>query len=437
MALYPSASGLVANSNWGKNDEAVKLRAETNNPVETSVCGGCQGPSRAFPGRSIIIFQSGSWLGPQHHGTVETTKMNSIFFFVLACLCGSGGQCHSFNQVKRRFGIACVNELSSFPSTAIVQPTCLVSNYSMLARGGDNSDVYDEGYDGKFSHLIASFESELFEIRREAEMEAEVEMKKILGLVEQTDTRHDGEDMRDEFEKIPRNEEIKNSEMNEIVHDRNNQHQAQPSGTVVGVDENISIDRKRVEDREGVIDERELETEHSENMENVFVSVQDEKTINDPDEKKHDQENTVEIHEREQHDVDDEEILQYPTQLGTKASSSMDREVNTNRVGSRCKRKSKKRHKPKSKKTRATSMKQHMIILDDTESSNLDETNNDDVYGLSSLSITKQEDMHTLKRGLRYYVQTDLVRTLILFIATIALSIWMQHVQRVMEAEKI
>ncbi|KAL7518114.1 hypothetical protein ACHAWX_002970 [Stephanocyclus meneghinianus] len=307
----------------------------------------------------------------------------------------------------------------------------------MLARGGDISDVYDEGYDGEFSHLIASFESELFEIRREAEMEAEVEMKKILGLVEQTETRHDGEDMQDEFEKIPRNEEIKNSEMNEIVHDRNNQHQAQPSGTVVGVDENMSIDRKRVEDREGVIDERELENEHSENMENVFVSVQDEKTINDPDEKKHDQENTVEIHERQQHDVDDEEILQHPTQLGTKASSSMDREVNANRVGSRCKRKSKKRHKPKSKKTRAKSMKQHLIILDDTESSNLDETNNDDVYGLSSLSITKQEDMHTLKRGLRYYVQTDLVRTLILFIATIALSIWMQHVQRVMEAEKI
>ncbi|KAL7489484.1 hypothetical protein ACHAW6_015150 [Cyclotella cf. meneghiniana] len=356
--------------------------------------------------------------------------MNSILFFVLACLCGSGGQCHSFNQVKRRFGIACVNELSSFPSTAIVQPTCLVSNYSMLARGGDISDVYDEGYDGEFSHLIASFESELFEIRREAEMEAEVEMKKILGLVEQTDTRHDGENMRDESEKFPRNEEIINSEMNEIVHDRNYHHQAQPSGTVVGLDENISIDRKRFEDREGVMDERELETEQGE-------AVQDEKTINDPDEKKRDQENTVEIHERQEHDVDDEEILQYPIQLGTKASSSMDREVNANRVGSRCKRKSKKRHKPKRKKTRAKSMKQHMIILDDTESSNLDETHNDDVYGLSSLSITKQEDMHTLKRGLRYYVRTDLVRTLILFIATIALSIWMQHVQRVMEAEEI
>jgi hypothetical protein len=94
------------------------------------------------------------------------------------------------------------------------------------------------------------------------------------------------------------------------------------------------------------------------------------------------------------------------------------------------KSKSKKKTSPKVKKVRE-------IMLDDDELDLTDELDYSNSYGLSSVSITKQKEIQKSKTGLRYYLQTDLVRATVLFIATIVISVWLQRVQRQMEAQGI
>ncbi|KAL3792510.1 hypothetical protein HJC23_008432 [Cyclotella cryptica] len=371
--------------------------------------------------------------------------MKSISVFVLACLRGSGGQCTSYNQINRRFGLTShtsVKKFSSFPSFAIAQPACSISNYSTLARGGDISDAYDEGYEDEFSHLIASFESELFEIRREAEMETEVEMKKILGLVDKTPTRDDVEDMKaePEDEQITQNEGMENSDDgNESDGTRTHSDPVQTSttGPVIEVNENMPVDNEQFDDGEELTDENAGGNEQNKDVENVTVTLQDERTTDYSHEKQHDDISTVELHQRQQHSVVCEEILQHPVKSDRRSTNSVDIEVNINGINSRSKRKSKRSQKTKRKKTGVKSMKQRKIIPDSSQLSYRDQTNKSHGYGLSPLSITPQKDIRAIKRGFRYYLQTDLVRTLILFLATIALSILMQRARREMEAKGI
>jgi hypothetical protein len=414
----------------------------------------------------------------------------SIFIFIVACFCASGGQCHSFKQVKRRFDQPHVNRLtrpfSPSRSFAKVQ-TFGPSQFYFSTRGGDISDDYDEADDGTsaFSQFIASFESELSDIRREAEMEAEIEMQRLFGLVDESQMGGDNEEMGEDVED---QQQLNIKYYNERS---DGELQSVPVEEVSDADDNISTKYEQIEVAEEVVQN---ESELSENEHDVSDSVGNEEDIDDLDDEEEQEfaaiasqtdeqlgeqqeHNTIDSDETQQ-DVasgeaeqnneaeeaenidsldEEQEVVTLPIDEAstsdidenqqhtdiisssiTEPIGSSDLESNIDEMEVVPEKKLKKQRKSKSKKKTSPKVKKvREIMLDDDELDLTDELDYSNSYGLSSVSITKQKEIQKSKTGLRYYLQTDLVRATVLFIATIVISVWLQRVQRQMEAQGI
>ena len=96
----------------------------------------------------------------------------------------------------------------------------------------------------------------------------------------------------------------------------------------------------------------------------------------------------------------------------------------------------KKQSKSKSKKKKAAKSIKKRIDRD-TITPAEDEVMHSSGHGLSTITLTDEIDNRTSMKGLQFYLQSDLVRAVFLFIATVAVSIWLQRVQRQMEAQGI
>jgi len=111
-------------------------------------------------------------------------------------------QCHAFKPLSQRSTLSLSgNLLRSRSYYSWHRSTSLPSSLYSI-RGGSSEqeidDEYDEDDTSYYEDFIASFESELAEIRREAELEAENEMKKLLGLVDNDEAVEDNDEEEEE-----------------------------------------------------------------------------------------------------------------------------------------------------------------------------------------------------------------------------------------------
>lgn len=331
-------------------------------------------------------------------------------------------RCHSFKQVKRRF------KPRSFVSRHHITP---LRKYYISARGGDISDDYGTD-DNTFSHFIESFESELSEIRREAEIEAELEMQKLLGLVDRSSIRD--EDVTEK--EIYVDEE--QSKLHEAVHDESEEGNIEIGGLDAQATDEME-NREEIIDEYG-IDDRENESDLSGNEQDASESVLpiDEEETYDLDEGSN-EDVTVSMAEENVISLDEEHHLRTGKDISqdiaeTDPPQSVDTNLDVSDVDTVTKVKLKKQKKSKSKKTRASKAKTSKI---NNESLTGEHDEHAHSHGLSNVSVTKQKDVETTKSGLQFYLQSDLVRAVLLFIATIAVSIWLQRLQKQMEAAGI
>lgn len=329
-------------------------------------------------------------------------------------------RCHSFKQVKRRF---------SPQSYVIGRSVGPFSNYHFTARGGDISgDNYEES-DGTFSQFIDSFEEELSEIRREAEIEAEIEMQKLLGLVDRSQKVYEDE-VADEIVSEPDYEEVVYNEEDESIDD-------EQSTDVLDSKIEETIEQNEVlgvvED-ESSFDESELSGNELDTISEPVL--QDEEDTYDLDEQPIQQGEREIIATDEEEETAISEDISHEVAVESNSAALVDMTASDdNEIESMPKAKAKKQQKSKSRKGRASKGKKKRKVLMHEELE--DQANYDDTYGVSSVSITEKKSIESTSKGLRYYLQTDLVRAVVLFIATVAVSIWLQRLQRQMEAQGI
>jgi hypothetical protein len=339
------------------------------------------------------------------------------------------GRCNSFKQTKRRFG-----------------PRRLVSgrsvgpfiNYYFTARGGDISDELE----GTFSQFIDSFESELSEIRREAEIEAEMEMQKLLGLVDKSRKVRVEDEMDDGFvegQQVTREEEI------ERFHENEDESEVEDAHFSDVQDSTIDETEEQFDEIEDSAIEREDERELSVNNEqDSSVLPQNEEDIYDLDEQSEqetlsqDGDDTTDLVDKEELQLAVSEEISQDIMLetdDTEPTLSVDIVSDDNEMEVVPEIKPERLHKSKSKKTRASKSKKKRKVQDDIQVVDQGELYYGD-KGLSTISTTVDKEQRTPK-GLQYYLHSDLVRAVVLFVATVAVSIWLQRLQRQMEAQGI
>jgi hypothetical protein len=296
-------------------------------------------------------------------------------------------------------------------------------NFHFTARGGDISSVHEE-FDGTFSQFIESFESELSEIRREAEIEAEIEMQKLLGLVDRSGKLYD-----DSMEETPdENEEMDLYDVLEEADDAVQNADDRKDSTTDEIDQQY--------ESLGVIDESELSVNEQDTSESI---LQVEESMSE----------SLQHFEEDTYDLDEDDVMpvsvpavdeidetgELEVQLSVDDDTTVELDTTTgisvDLIESVPKIKPKKKHTSKSKKKIATKSRK------ETESSIelMDHSNFDVASTTSSVIITEEKPIQS--RGLRFYMQTDLVRSVFLFIATVVITIWLQRLQKQMEAQGI
>jgi len=121
-------------------------------------------------------------------GLPNPLERDMLFVFLLLASIGIQ-KCHSFKQIRRKF-------------TPQISKYCQLRNSAVKPllfsiRGGDDHEGEDfDDYDESAQRFIASFEAQLVEIRRDAEQDAENEIRKLRELmgkedVDEDDTDHD------------------------------------------------------------------------------------------------------------------------------------------------------------------------------------------------------------------------------------------------------
>lgn len=327
-------------------------------------------------------------------------------------------------------------------------------------RGGGTTTDTDEEYDDTMFDVIASFESELAEIRREAEIEAENEMEKlreVIGPQRQYNREEDEEDIDWYVEEEAGDEGVWQDgeegeypeEESEMLDDEGRSEWVQrderggesdvdlqpvqeDEETIYMKDDNVQIqeeDERTIYEPREDIDQLEGESELSENEVGVPLPLKDGGEF-DGEDVAQDVAITELINEPGEEEVVisiEESVVSVETDDG-----EIEEEAESVAIVERLKKtQPQKERKAKSIKTKSKK-KARKIIHDDGEM--------DDIHGYGSTSVSmiqEKEVQSPPQTGLRYYLQTDLVRALVLFIATVVLSLWMQRLQRQMEAEGI
>ena len=376
-------------------------------------------------------------------------------------------QCHAFRRISTRstLPISTINKSGLHSTRHLNKPRYQYINFYSIRGGSDNDydnneeDQYD--YDDEFTlDFIASFESELAEIRREAEREAENEMLKLRGLIERRGVEEDV-DVEDDDAELNNNvdavESKENDQASSLVEEEEELKNAIPEE-----EESDTISNEEI----NVIDPTETESEEvlpSNESEEVLPSNESEETI--------DLDNDVEEEETETIMVEDDDYLQYqeiteelPDEsvvIGDYSDEESDMEATPNsvelvdetvpivvdetivivdeteedddtvidaksKVSKKKKKKASKQGKKKKKKTRTNV----------SEESKLSE-HGEQVVDFGDSVMLSKEVAEPRQSGIMFYLRSDLGRALCLFIATIALAILTTRMQRQMEAEGI
>lgn len=372
-------------------------------------------------------------------------------------------QCHAFRRIARRstlpISTITKSDLHSIRRHHLNQPRYQYINFYSIRGGSDNDyenveDQYDYDDDELTLDFIASFESELAEIRREAEREAENEMLKLRGLIER---RGEEEDVAEEEENITDIED--NNNIDDVESNENDQ------ASSIVEEEEEELDNEIPEEEEpdtisneetNVIDQTETESEE------VLPSNESEETI--------DLDSDVEEQTAETIMVEDDDYLQYQEITGELPDESVviddysgeESDVETtpssaevvdettptvdetivivdetagdddtvidakSKVSKKKKKKTSKQDKKKKKKTR----------INVSEESELSE-HGEQVIDLGDSVMLSKEVAKPRQSGIMFYLRSDLGRALCLFIATIVIAILTTRMQRQMEAEGI
>jgi hypothetical protein len=261
-----------------------------------------------------------------------------------------------------------------------------------IRGGGDDDDESEFDDNAAYLEFITSFESELAEIRREAEMEANYEMEKLRGLFQHEDevkagnfrvaTYDDNESTTEPVDqsKIESKENL--SEYCEVIY--------QP---VIESDSEVGTDDKKLNDVGIVLDDM------ISKISDLAPESDDARTATS--------------------EVSDTSIVHYTTIMSTNSNSKGGLKPKT------WKRKAKASKKGKNDKKR-------IIFYEDTESSGV----GDHVSFSDSVTLTRMEidDVALSKQsGILAFIRSDLGRALGLFIATVLLAIITTRLQREME----
>ena len=316
--------------------------------------------------------------------------------------------CH-FLHNQRRAGT------SSLSSQTICNPrrrhlSVLPVAFLSSIRGG--SDRGDEN-DDDFSDFVTSFESELVEIRREAELEAEAELEQLRTMLV-------GEKVYEESDKGSDNGEDAYDDRNADEGDSKNCTDEEDAN---GTDDQNSRDEQSVEeetqDASDVVDRISTTLEvldkpggdghmsESERTDEEFVGGEEYREVQSDDERVEDMNESVEENVTIINDSSDD------TKQGKSKHS---------------KAKKSKRNKPtsKSKKPSRNLLDYNIEPLNEVEI---------DIDESAVLTQTIEKVVESRSRGIRSYLKSDLIRALAIFIATVIISLWMQRLQRQLEAQ--
>ncbi|KAK1744666.1 hypothetical protein QTG54_003957 [Skeletonema marinoi] len=312
-------------------------------------------------------------------------------------------------------------------------------------RGGSSDEREDKNTnnleDDNFSvDFVSSFESELMEIRQEAELEAEAELEKLrlmlgeeedddeeesdLGSseVEDDDTRADGNEEEDDNTIEP--------EEGNITDDEQNDGDEESSVVVVeeAVEEEEAKDVSDVEESAGEEEETKDVSDEEERISHTAINEEDQ--LGDKDEGIAGSEIAEEeIGDIKENVVEDEAVGEADDSSAKEDTVSATDDSDSKKQG---KTKRSKAKKSKSSKPTSKSKKSSRQLLDDIGSLSEGELGTGDSVVLTR---TVEIEVESRPRGISSFLKSDLVRALSLLIATIIVSVMMQRVQRQMEAQ--
>jgi len=348
-------------------------------------------------------------------------------FILISFAASIGMQCNAFKEVKRRsalanpyhrHGVKYVNSARSF----------------IPIRGGSSENYDDDEHDETTFNFIASFESELAEIRRGAEMEAENEMKMLRGLIEQK-----GVTKEEDEEEYDKNIDGSNE---------NNNLNAALDIVNAELTDDGSIEQETLQELPGereIMDQVESESDKESNYDVAVETVKIDAVDDDTNEE------TVEVDDEDDLQQSESDLPDDPDELSDNSVES-DSEVKDARgdisahdstidssENADCevieKAKSSKKKKRKSSKKGKKKGKKRKHLSE--ESGLWDEGEDIDLGGSVTVSCDQNELTQPRESGILFYLRSDLGRALGLFVATIALAILTQRMQSQMEAEGI
>lgn len=367
-----------------------------------------------------------------------------ILAYVVASV---GVQCDAFKQVKR---ISTLPIPSHRRGLRYYNP---VSSSLFSIRGGSDSDGYDEDELGDDTYdFISSFESDLAEIRREAEIEAENEIQKLRGLIERRGKEQPSENDIDGSKEDDKLE-------NEIVDDNNNEptddellvQDAEEKLEALSDDEvTTGVIQAEVGNGEELPDDATDDIEQSETeivgnddgKEEETVSVEDDEDL------QHDESEELPVEPNEISDdaaeSDSETIDSDAAHVSSidESTIDLDEAADDDDVIPEIKpKKASKKKKKSSKKGKKNKKKVKNRIKVPEESSELSDDGSQeiDIMGEESVMLTRTTHDDELTEvpltGIWSYLRSDLGRALGLFIATMLLALITQRMQRQMEAD--
>mmetsp|Transcript_27337 Transcript_27337/g.58514 ORF Transcript_27337/g.58514 Transcript_27337/m.58514 type:complete len:373 (-) Transcript_27337:50-1168(-) len=353
-------------------------------------------------------------------------------------------QCHAFKEVKRRSALAIGNPCHHHGRKCFYSARSLIS-----IRGG--SDDYDEDeYDDTTSSFIASFESELADIRREAEMEAENEMQMLRGLIERKGVKEDEKEKEPEYhknidgsnenEKLETALNVKNGELtDDVLIQEETLEKIPDEGTTEAIEKSEIGSDKALHD-DGIveaIEKSEVESDVGDGINEETVSAEDDKDLQ---------------HDKSDLPVDPNGISDNSAEsdseiMGAGAASvistddptidngeSIEGEVNQEIKPKKSKPKTSKKKRKMSKKGK-NKKKKRIILSEDGE---LSDGGQEVDLGASVMLTRAQDELTQLPQsGIMFYLRSDLGRALCLFVATISVAVLTTRMQRQMEAEGI
>lgn len=354
---------------------------------------------------------------------IATKMMTSLVFMLFILLLAlPGAQCHFLhNQVKRRSGITITRHSSSSQTNIQYNqrrhrhPSIAVPVAFLSIRGG-SSDNDGNDIDDDFADFVSSFESELVDIRREAELEAEAELEELRRMLA-------NQSMGVESEREEEEEEEEEDDDQSAA------------------DDNSSNDNSADEVKNNDTDEESSgeETKNTESDDDI-PSMPDELDVSGGNEAISDGERTDEemIGDEEEYDnvvhSEDESVEDLDEPVIEDAIINDLDDTSTKQLKSKKTKAKKSKSNKLASKSAKKSSSSSRSLLDHVEPLSEDEV---EISESAVLSRTIEKEVETRPRGISGYLKSDLARALALLVATVIISIWMQRLQRQMEAQGI